>query len=64
MFTNNVDSYIHLNKLNKSEVNDNDINIMTVEYCFFVITKDNVTFTTNIYTQEITKHLVLNFIFD
>jgi len=30
---------------------------MTVEDCFFVITKDNVTFTTNVYTQEITKHL-------
>ena len=56
MFTNNVDSYIHKNIWNKSEVNDNDITIMTIEYCFFVITKDNVTFTTNLYIQEITEH--------
>ena len=53
MFTNNVDSYIHLNILNKSEVNDNAINIMTIEDCFFVITQDNVIFISNVYTQEI-----------
>ena len=53
MFTSNVDTYIHLNKLNKYKVNDNDINIMTIEDCFFVIKQDNVTFTTNVYTQEI-----------
>ena len=53
MFTNNVDSYIHLNKWNKYEVNDNAINIMTIEDCFFVIKQDNVTFITNLYIQEI-----------
>ena len=57
MFTGNVDPYIHKNKWNTSEVNDNSINIIIVEDCFFVITPDNVTLTTNVYTQEITEHL-------
>ena len=57
MFTSNDDTYIHKNRLNTYEVNDNVINIITVEYCFFVITQDNVTFTTNVYTQEIIEHL-------
>ena len=57
MFIGNDDSYIHQNKWNKSEVNDNTINIMIVEYCFFVIKQDKVTFTNNVYTQEITEHL-------
>ena len=48
MFISNVDPYIHQNKQNISKVNDNVINIMTVEYCFFVIKQDNVTFTTNV----------------
>ena len=51
MFINNVDTYIHKNRLNKSEVNDNVINIMTIEDCFFVIKQDNVTFTANVYIQ-------------
>ena len=57
MFIGNVDTYIHQNRQNTSEVNDNVINIMIVEDCFFVITQDNVTFTTNVYTLEITEHL-------
>ena len=53
MFISNTDTYIHKNRQNIFEVNDNSINIMTVEDCFFVITQDNVTFTTNVYIQEI-----------
>ena len=57
MFTGSVYSYIHKNKWNTYEVNDNVINIIIFEDCFFVITQDNVTLTTNVYTQEITEHL-------
>ena len=40
-------------------INKNNVNIMTVEYYFFVITLDKVELTTQIYTTEITETKVI-----
>ena len=47
------------NSVIKKNNNTNNVNIMTVEDCFFVIKLDKIEFTTQIYTSEITETKVI-----
>ena len=55
IYSGNADPYYHPDVLDPSILNTQPINIMSVQDCFWIISTNQVAFTADVYTPEITE---------